>query len=154
MEVMPQQSQLLDFADLPVFKDKRDELDGQDHQITGNAEGHLHQHGVNVGMPKNKPTPHRLTDIDPQHGHGARVAYEPDDDGRINDALEFLTTHNIGQKPGKKGPRPQGDHRQIENDPQCKSKHVAHVGLVQPFPEAQNGRKATPCQQCQPRQGP
>ena len=85
---------------------------------------------MDIGVPENKPPPDGLTNIDTQHGHGTGIADKPDDNSRINNAFQFLTPDNIGEKPGKKCTGSQTNHRQIKNDPQGKSKYIAHIGLV------------------------
>ena len=65
----------------PVLQYQGQIFNGQDAQVTRDAEGHLGQHGVDIGMPKDEPSPEGLTDINAQHGNGARVTDEAYDHG-------------------------------------------------------------------------
>jgi hypothetical protein len=135
MKILTEKPKFPYFFQFSVFKNDGNKFNGQNHQIAGNAKGHLHQHGVNVGVPENEPSANGLTDINTQHGHGAGIADKPDDDSCIDNAFKFLSTHDIGQKARKKSTRAQCNYREVENDPQRKGKHVAHIGLIQPLPQ-------------------
>ena len=55
---------------LPVFQDQGKVLDAENPEIAGEAEGHFREHGMDIGMPEDKPAPQRLPDIDGQNQAG------------------------------------------------------------------------------------
>jgi hypothetical protein len=140
VETMPKQAKFPDLRQLPVLEDIGDELDAQHHEIGCDAEGHLNQHGMDIGMPEDKPPPERLADIYAQHDNCSRIADESDDHGGIEDILQFLFSHYIDKKTGKKCPGTEGNYRQVEYDPEGKGKDITHVGLIQPFIQTKKGR--------------
>ena len=69
-------------------------------------------------------------------------------------ALQLLPPQDIQQEAREEGAGAERDHRQIEIDPEPEREPVVHVGLVQPFGEAEIDRIETdPEEQC-PRQHP
>jgi hypothetical protein len=103
---------------LAVFQDKRDILDGQHGEVDRKAEGHLGEHGVNVGVPENEPAAQRLADVDGQDQEGRTVADKADQDRVVDDVFKQVLAHHVTQKAGEKGAAAQGDDRQVGPDPE------------------------------------
>jgi hypothetical protein len=93
-------------------------------------------------------------DIHHQHGDGAAVTDEPDHYGAVDDGLEFVFLQDVQEETGKKRAGPECDHREIEEDPQPECEPVIHVGLVQPFDQAQAGCVEAETKQTGPGQHP
>jgi hypothetical protein len=85
MHIMAENAKIAYFVQFPVLQDEGDVLNGQDTEIGRDTEGDLRQHGMDIGMPEDEPTPYGLTNIDGEHGYGARVADESYDYRCIDD---------------------------------------------------------------------
>ncbi len=83
---------LVEFA---VFQHHGNIFNGQHDEIGGQTEGHFGQHGMNIGMPEDKPSPQGLADIKTQDHQGRTVADEPDEHGIIDNIFEFVFTDQI-----------------------------------------------------------
>ena len=107
-------------------------LDEQHGQVAGDAERHFGQHRVDVGIPERVPRSQRLADVDHQHDHRSA------DSKRIRRTTAVLITarsssssEDVEQEAGEKRSRTEGDHGEIEEDPQPEREAVVHVGLVE-----------------------
>jgi len=134
VETMAEYVKPPDFVQLSIPKDKGDELDAQYHKVTYDTEGHLHQHGMDIGMPEDEPSSNGLANINTKHGHGTRIANKAYNHSGIDNILQFTFSNNIGQEACEESARTESDNGQIKYNPQGKGKHIAHVGLIQPFP--------------------
>ena len=134
VEAMTEYVKLPDFVQLSILKDKWDELDAQHHKVTCDTEGHLHKHGMDIGMPEDEPPSNGLANINTKHGQGTRIANKAYDHSGIDNILQFTFSNNIGQEACEESARTESDNGQIKYNPQGKGEYIAHVGLIQPFP--------------------
>jgi hypothetical protein len=118
---------------LAVFQDQGDILDGQYGKVARQAEGHLGEHGMDVGVPEDEPSAQGLADVDGQDQKRRTVADEADEHGVVDDVLQFILADNVFEQPAEKGAAAQGDDGQVRPDPEGESVIVVHVGLVQPL---------------------
>jgi hypothetical protein len=83
------------FVDLAVLQDQGDVLYGQYRKVARQAESHLGEHGVDIGVPENKPAAQRLPDVDGQNQQGRTVADKSDQDSVIDDVFQLIFAEDI-----------------------------------------------------------
>ncbi|VTR63956.1 hypothetical protein DESC_120048 [Desulfosarcina cetonica] len=124
-------------VNLAIFQDQRDVLDGQHREIAGEAEGHLGEHGVDVGVPEDEPSAQGLADVDGQDQQGRAIADEADEHGVVDDVFEFILADDVLEQTTEKSTATHSNDGQVGPDPQGESVVVIHVGLIQSFEPAQ-----------------
>jgi len=67
-------------------------------------------------MPEDKPASQWLSDIDGKDQQGRTVADKSDDNGQVDDVLEFTDAEHISQQAGKESTAADGDHGNHEDD--------------------------------------
>ena len=82
-------------VNLSIFQYQWKILYRQNAEVSGKAEGHLGEHGVNIGMPEYKPSPQRLSDIETQNHQGRNVTVKPNEHSEINDVLQLIFADKI-----------------------------------------------------------
>eukprot|EP01022_Parablepharisma_sp_SALTPOND_P005728 TRINITY_DN12345_c0_g2_i1.p2 TRINITY_DN12345_c0_g2~~TRINITY_DN12345_c0_g2_i1.p2 ORF type:complete len:654 (-),score=172.14 TRINITY_DN12345_c0_g2_i1:394-2355(-) len=137
VQVVAEGAELGHPADALVVQHGGQQLDAQHDGVGGDAEHHLGEHGVHVGVPEAEPPADGLADVDAQHQNGAHVADEADEHRRVDDGFQLGLAHDVVQKAGEKSAGSQGDNRQVHHDPHAKGEVVVHVGLVEPQHQAQ-----------------
>ena len=88
-------------------------------------------------MPEGKPEPRRLAHVYQQRRNGPAITDEADDHRAVDDGLEFAFLQNVKQEAGEERARAQGDHGEIDEDPESEGEAVIHVGLVEPLDQAE-----------------
>jgi hypothetical protein len=140
VEAMTEYVKFPDFVQLSILKDYGNKLDTQNHKVDCDTEGHLYQHGMNIGMPENEPPANGLTNVNPKHAQCAGIANKAYDHSGIDNIFQFTFSNNIGQEACEKSARPKGNNREIKDNPEGEGEYIAHVGLIQPFPQTKKGR--------------
>ena len=106
-----------DFVQLSILKDYWNKLDTQNHKVACDTEGHLHQHGMNIGMPENEPSANGLANINTKHAQCAGIANKAYDYSGIDNIFQFTFSNNIGQETCEESACPKGDNREIKDNP-------------------------------------
>jgi hypothetical protein len=53
-------------VNLTILQNQGKVLNAKHHEVARDTESHLRQHRVDIGVPEDKPTPERLTDVYPE----------------------------------------------------------------------------------------
>ena len=135
MEIVSQVVEKVEFFDLPVFQDNRDEFYGQHYQVAGYTKYNLGEHGMYIGMPVPEPCPEGLAHFMGQDYHGPGIAQKSQYYSQVYDIFELVDLQDIFQKTGKESPGSQGYHCKVEGDPESETKIVVQAGNSQTVPE-------------------
>ncbi len=80
---------------LAIFKNQRDKFNRQYAKIYRQAKGYFCKHGMDIGMPENKPAPQGLADIDRQDQQGGTVTDKTDQYSIIDDVFKFILADHV-----------------------------------------------------------
>ncbi len=100
-----------------MFKNKGDVFNDKNNAVAGDTENNFCKHGVDVRIPVTEPRADRLSDIEHQDEHCARIAEKTDNSRKAYDVFEFVDVQNITEQTGKESSCPKGDNRKVQSDP-------------------------------------